>query len=126
MKQERIIYEEQPFYSLERVPKPLENGFGTRYLVKLAVAGAVATVARLKASCHLQVHVQYCLHNVCCLMYGMCTPPLIILWTTSKIAYKATLVGLSKPRQTMNPVKGVCHFTCSFDETLKRGKLALT
>ena len=41
MKQERIIYEEQPFYSLERVPKPRENGFGTRYLVKLAVAGAV-------------------------------------------------------------------------------------
>ena len=41
MKQERIIYEEQPFDSLERVPKPRENGFGTRYLVKLAVAGAV-------------------------------------------------------------------------------------
>ena len=41
LKQERIIYEEQPFYSLERVPKPRENGFGTRYLVKLAVAGAV-------------------------------------------------------------------------------------
>ena len=41
MKQERIIYEEQPFYSLERVPKPRENGFRTRYLVKLAVAGAV-------------------------------------------------------------------------------------
>ena len=41
MKQERIIYEEQPFYSLERVPKPRANGFGTRYLVKLAVAGAV-------------------------------------------------------------------------------------
>ena len=41
LKQERIIYEEQPFYSLERVPKPRENEFGTRYLVKLAVAGAV-------------------------------------------------------------------------------------
>ena len=41
MKQERIIYEGQPFYSLERVPKPRENEFGTRYLVKLAVAGAV-------------------------------------------------------------------------------------
>ena len=34
-------YEEQPFYSLERVPKPRENEFGTRYLVKLAVAGTV-------------------------------------------------------------------------------------
>ena len=37
-------YEEQPFYSLERVPKPRENGFGTRYLVKLAVAGAVVVI----------------------------------------------------------------------------------
>ena len=36
-----IIYEEQPFYSLERIPKLRENGFGMRYLVKLAVAGAV-------------------------------------------------------------------------------------
>ena len=43
MKQERIIYEEQPFYSLERVPKPRENALGTRYLVKLAVVGAVDT-----------------------------------------------------------------------------------
>ena len=44
LKQERIMYmyEEQPFYSLERVPKPRENAFGTRYLVTLAVAGAVA------------------------------------------------------------------------------------
>ena len=28
-----IIYEEQPFYSLERVSKPRENAFGTRYLI---------------------------------------------------------------------------------------------
>ena len=35
------------FYSLERVPKPWENGFGTRYLVKLAVAGAVTVCKRL-------------------------------------------------------------------------------
>ena len=41
LKQEQIIYEEQPFYSLECVPKPQENAFGTRYLVKLAVASAV-------------------------------------------------------------------------------------
>ena len=42
LKQERIIYEEQPFYSLERIPKPQENAFGTRYLVKLAVAGVMS------------------------------------------------------------------------------------
>ena len=41
MKQERIIYEEPPFYSLERVSKLRENEFGTHYLVKLAVVGAV-------------------------------------------------------------------------------------
>ena len=35
------FYEEQPFYSLERVSKPRENEFGTCYLVKLAVVGAV-------------------------------------------------------------------------------------
>ena len=50
LKQERIIYEEQPFYSLERVPKPRENEFGTRYLVKLAVAGAVDPVSQLQSS----------------------------------------------------------------------------
>ena len=44
LKQEQIIYEEQPFYLLERVPKPRENRFGTRYLVKLAVAGTVYSV----------------------------------------------------------------------------------
>ena len=41
LKQERIIYEEQPFYLLERVSKPQENEFGTCYLVKLAVASAL-------------------------------------------------------------------------------------
>ena len=41
LKQERTIYEEQTFYSLERVPKPRENAFRMRYLVKLAVASAV-------------------------------------------------------------------------------------
>ena len=41
LNQEQIIYEEQPFYSLERVSKLQENEFGTHYLVKLAVASAV-------------------------------------------------------------------------------------
>ena len=41
LNQERIIYEEQPFYSLECISKPQENEFGTCYLVKLAVTGAV-------------------------------------------------------------------------------------
>ena len=61
MKQERIIYEEQPFHLLARISKPRENEFGTCYLVKLAVVGAVCGFTMLlkafcdKGVCALQI-----------------------------------------------------------------------
>ena len=100
MKQERIIYEEQPFYSLERVPKPRENGFGTRYLVKLAVAGAVYFVSMKLVVLNLLCHNFCILINTiililimeawvcCCNPQGLCT--------CVEVAYSVCCPGIVK------------------------------